>query len=163
MQPSLGNWTDDFVGRHGDAYEGDRSDWVRVLTPGNPGSADWDEAEKTCSNLVIGADLEVLTSRYGAAVDPQRQVIGVILRYRTEPWNIAANPRQLFTVSVAFSDVPAGDAAEYVPPAPGLFAPLPDDVFYPFTVEVTQAQQTARSAASAAVAAATGRRARTRR
>ena len=39
-------------------------------------------------------------------------------------------------MTTSFLEVPNGGFADFVPPAPSLFAPLPDDVFYPFTVNL---------------------------
>lgn len=39
-------------------------------------------------------------------------------------------------MTTSFVEVPTGGFSDFVPPAPSLFAPLPDDVFYPFTVNL---------------------------
>jgi hypothetical protein len=51
-------------------------------------------------------------------------------------WQLGASRRQLFTVTTSFIEVPNGGFGDFVPPTPSLFAPLPDDVFYPFTVNL---------------------------
>jgi hypothetical protein len=156
-QYTLQNLTDGYVGRYGDSYGARADDWLELDTA-DAGTPDWDDDEETCSGLVVGADLTIFSAAYGAAVDLQRQIVGARLRFREGSWRYGTAPRQLYTVAVSFVDVPTGGAAEFVPPAPGLFAPLPDDVFYPFTVT----PQAIAASTSSVAAAATGSSARRR-
>lgn len=132
-QYTLSNLTDSYIGRFGDSYGSLASDWVE-LVKGTAGDPSWDDDTQTCSGMVLGLAYEFFHAKYGAAVDLQQQIVGARLSFRTGAWRFASSPRQLFTVSASFIEVPTGAAAQFIPPAPGLFAPLPDDVFYPFSV-----------------------------
>ena len=135
-QFTLSNLTDGYIGRFGDSYGSNAADWVE-LAKGSAGDPSWDDDELTCSGLVVGADFEFFHAAFGAAVDLQRQIVGARLSFRTASWRYASAPRQIFTVTASFVDVPTGAAAQFVPPAPGLFAPIPDDAFFPFAVGPT--------------------------
>lgn len=149
-QPYSQNITDERIGRYGDSQGSSPDDWLQLLKDDSVGDPEWDEDELSCSNLVTAANITVLTSSFGAAVDLQRQVIGARLSFSKSTWRWVQSPRQLYTVTVSFVDVPAGAAAEFVPPPPGIFAPLPDDVFFPFTVTANSISAAGRQAASAA-------------
>jgi len=149
-QPYLLNATDERVGRYGDSQGSDPSDWLELIRDDPSKDPKWNEDELACSDLVTAAHITVLTSSYGASVDLQQQVVGVRLSFTKSTWRWVQSPRQLYTVTVAFASVPAGAAAEFVPPPPGIFAPLPDDVFFPFTVTANSITAAGRQAAATA-------------
>lgn len=127
------------MGRYGDSYGAAPSDWV-ALAVGEVGGSSWDEEGQACAGMALGADLQLFHAKFGAAVDLQEQIVGARLTYRTGTWRLASSGRMLFTVAVSFVEVPTGAAAEFVPPPPGLLAPLPEDAFYPFRPTSTAAR-----------------------
>lgn len=128
------------IGRFGDSYGVKSQDWVK-LNRESPSDSEWDDDSDTCSNVVLGARLEFITSSYGARVDLQHQIIGARLSFERGTWRYGQAPKQLYTVAVTFVQVPAESIVEFVPDAPTLFAPLPDDVFYPFTTATGAVQR----------------------
>ena len=93
-------------------------------------------------------NVQVLTAKLGSVGNPQRSVVGVRYQYQAGAFRFTCGPDECngsgqppsaalpFPIrsTVTFVDVSGTEPQQVVPPAPLLFPPLPNDIFYPFTV-----------------------------
>ncbi len=127
------------VGSWGNANMSVAEEWVQVQVSGLPAAApSWDAQQSTCSGLVTGYDLVLVTGLAGAASSPQRKVLYASLCFRTGNWRFvdgsAPAAAQRFWLGFGVQHVAKPQAARggVLKPAPPLFRPLPADVLYPF-------------------------------
>ena len=122
-----------------------------------PPAMSWDADTLTCSNVVVGINLDVLTAKVGTMDNPQSRVSRVESEWEYASWTYvdayaaAAVPatRQDFmlTSTVHFIEMDQASAEGVTPATPPIFPSLPADVFYPF---VSAGPAGGRAAASAA-------------
>ena len=135
----------------------------QLTKPSGDSAMSWDETTKTCKNVAVGVNIDVLTAKVGHLDHAQSKVQRVkvswnladwtytdlIPRTDESPWDDAADSRQDFLLksTVHFVEM-AQDAPEGVKPAsPPILPTLPADVFYPF---LSAGPAGGRAAASAA-------------
>lgn len=120
--------------------------WTRVGVTAATPTAAWDGTRGVCSGLLAGMDVEFLYTRVGEASNPQRKILAVRVSYPTDTWTFAredvrtardasgATGRQTFLVktTVTWSEWKPIRAVDYIPPAPPLIPPMPNDLWYPF-------------------------------
>ncbi|CAG9461453.1 unnamed protein product [Pedinophyceae sp. YPF-701] len=156
---------DIFIGIYGDSDPSVAADWVQVsvesvsdLTP-----MTWSESDLTCSNVVTGLDVEVLTAQIGQIDNPQRVAQLARARFITGAWrwpdglaDAAASKPFVLTNSVTFFAREQGDPVERAKKRPSFLPRLPSDAFYPFLEESAggAAALSAGAAAASALAAA---------
>lgn len=113
--------------------------WVALRAGGGPpgGGLVWDEASATCHNVVSGLRLRLLTGLAAPAAAPQAKLLAASACWSTSSWRFVSGRggAQAFPLSFAAAFVAkAGQATvAAVRPRPPLFAPLPRDLFYPFS------------------------------
>jgi tectonic-1/3 len=115
----------------------------------------WTAATRTCSNVPVGIELDVLTAKVGTMDNPQSRVARVATSWRYASWTYAADPfaaaatRQDFMLESAarFVEMVQDSAEGVTPQSPPVFPSLPSDFFYPF---LSAAPAGGRAAASAA-------------
>lgn len=116
------------------------SSWVPVLSSGWPPGTDleWDEATATCSNVITGFDINMVTGIAFASGNLQSKVLYAQVCFSVGSWSInqmaGQSLPQIFPLQFTASFVPKQQQqpAISLKPAPPLFAPLPPDLFYPF-------------------------------
>lgn len=114
----------------------------------------WDDDTKTCSNVPVGINIDVLTAKVGTMDNPQSRVSRVELSWVYGDWKYsdafaAASVRQDFMLksTVRFVEMDQASAEGVTPATPPIFPSLPADVFYPF---LSAAPAGGRAGASAA-------------
>lgn len=114
----------------------------------------WDDDTKTCSNVPVGINIDVLTAKVGTMDNPQSRVSRVELSWVYGDWKYsdafaAADVRQDFMLksTVRFVEMDQASAEGVTPATPPIFPSLPADVFYPF---LSAAPAGGRAGASAA-------------
>lgn len=119
----------------------DTSDCATALTAlAAPTTAmSWDAATSTCSDVVVGVNLDVLTAKVGTMDNPQSRVSRIEAKWETASWTFvdpyaSASTRQDFmlTSTVRFVEMEQASAEGVTPATPPIFPSLPADVFYPF-------------------------------
>ncbi len=127
------------VGVWGNSNYSQPDQWV-ALAPSNapPGPLQWSAATGTCSNLITGLDITLLSGISGDGANPQPKLLygRACFRYGTWKWD-AANPvgsAQRFPLSfkVYFKAAAQAPPTSTTKPSPPLAMPLPPDLFYPF-------------------------------
>jgi tectonic-1/3 len=147
------------VGSWGNANMSVAEEWVQVLVSGLPAAApSWDPLTSTCSGLVTGFDLQLVTGLAGAAKNPLRKALYASLCFRTGSWRFvdgsAPAAAQRFWLGFGVQHVAKPQAARSaMKPAPPLFRPLPADVLYPFVSGAGAARASAAGVVAAAAAA----------
>jgi tectonic-1/3 len=113
----------------------------------------WDASTNTCSNVVVGINLDVLTAKVGTMDNPQSRVSRVSPEWKYDSWTYAdpyasSGTRQDFmlTSTARFVEMEQASAEGVTPATPPIFPSLPADVFYPF---VSAGPAGGRAAASA--------------
>merc|ERR1739845_250324 len=93
-----------------------------------------------CNGAVVGVDLEVLYSHFGAKGDPQARIVAArqshrhgALQYTKSDIHAKQAFEFTFTVSFIRAD-DRGDSQLHLPPRPSLPMWLPRDLFYPFAI-----------------------------
>jgi tectonic-1/3 len=137
LQVVLGIW--------GNADSTRVSQWVPVQSSGwPPGTGlDWDEATATCSNVITGFDINLVTGIAFASGNLQSKVLYAQVCFSVGSWSFNQMAGQ------NLQNVPLQFTASFVPkqqqqpalslkPAPPLFAPLPPDLFYPFLTSAAE-------------------------
>ena len=116
-------------------------------------SMSWDASTNTCSNVVVGINLDVLTAKVGTMDNPQSRVSRVSPEWKYDSWTYAdpyasSSTRQDFmlTSTARFVEMEQASAEGVTPATPPIFPSLPADVFYPF---VSAGPAGGRAAASA--------------
>lgn len=114
----------------------------------------WNDDTKTCSNVPVGINIDVLTAKVGTMDNPQSRVSRVELSWVYGDWKYsdafaAASVRQDFMLksTVRFVEMDQASAEGVTPATPPIFPSLPADVFYPF---LSAAPAGGRAGASAA-------------
>jgi len=119
----------------------DTSDCATALTAlAAPTTAmSWDASTSTCSDVVVGVNLDVLTAKVGTMDNPQSRVSRIEAKWETASWTFvdpyaSASTRQDFmlTSTVRFVEMEQASAEGMTPATPPIFPSLPADVFYPF-------------------------------
>ena len=119
----------------------DTSDCATALTAlAAPTTAmSWDASTSTCSDVVVGVNLDVLTAKVGTMDNPQSRVSRIEAKWETASWTFvdpyaSASTRQDFmlTSTVRFVEMEQASAEGVTPATPPIFPSLPADVFYPF-------------------------------
>ncbi|KAJ3260839.1 Tectonic-1 [Boothiomyces macroporosus] len=153
----------DSIGKFGNASTTNVYDWIKIInnppsaltgTTSSPGTG-----VGICSNLLTSFNVEFLYSSYGSTSDPQQAIVGARYSYTsgTFEWtcesvqdcvdpniyvsgsesqsNIGTvkKPFQLSS-TVSFVQVSTLTLQLYVPPPPKIYAELPDDIWYPFSI-----------------------------
>jgi tectonic-1/3 len=113
--------------------------WVPVQSSGWPPGTDldWDEATATCSNVITGFDINIVTGIAFASGNLQSKVLYAQVCFSFGSWSfnqMAGQSLQVFPLQFTASFVPKQQQqpALSLKPAPPLIAPLPPDLFYPF-------------------------------
>lgn len=120
--------------------------WTRIGSTAATPTAAWDGTRGVCSGLLAGMDVEFLYTRVGEASNPQRKILAVRVSYPTDSWAFAREDvrtttdaggntgKQTFFVktTVTWSEWKPIRAVDYIPPAPPLIPPMPNDLWYPF-------------------------------
>eukprot|EP00003_Mantamonas_plastica_P014062 TRINITY_DN2441_c0_g2_i3.p1 TRINITY_DN2441_c0_g2~~TRINITY_DN2441_c0_g2_i3.p1 ORF type:complete len:372 (+),score=109.43 TRINITY_DN2441_c0_g2_i3:926-2041(+) len=163
-----GSRTYTHVGKFGDASYLDIGQWLSISGSSFPtlptASVD---PNGVCTSVVVSMDYEFLYARLGARSDPQNRIVGARVSYQTADLRYnciggscqysvmtSATDLQPFVLAstVRFVLLPDQALVEVVPPPPPGLPTLPDDIFYPFTIEV--ASDAATSSVSQAITAA---------
>ncbi|KAJ3270114.1 Tectonic-3 [Terramyces sp. JEL0728] len=153
----------DSVGMFGNASTTNVFDWIKIINNppsaitgavSSPGTS-----FGICSNLLTSFNVEFLYSSYGSTTHPQHAIVGARYSYTpgTFGWtcdsvrdcvdpniysagtetitNIgtASKPFQLSS-TVSFVQVSTLTSSLYIPPPPKIYAELPDDIWYPFSI-----------------------------
>jgi hypothetical protein len=99
----------------------------------------WLPDTQSCTGVVDGVHLRVLTTDVGSVSSPITKVIGAELEISTRRVKAARCPfgtapcETSFTVSATTSFVKRNSASyTFVPESPNIIPPLPYDFFYPF-------------------------------
>jgi tectonic-1/3 len=122
------------------------SQWVPVQSSGWPPGTDldWDEATATCSNVITGFDINIVTGIAFASGNLQSKVLYAQVCFSVGSWSFNQMAGQ------SLQNAPLQFTASFVPkqqqqqpalslkPAPPLFAPLPPDLFYPFLTSASE-------------------------
>jgi tectonic-1/3 len=131
VQVVLGIW--------GNADSSRVNQWVPVQSSGWPAGTDldWDEATATCSNVITGFDINIVTGIAFASGNLQSKVLYAQVCFSVGSWSfnqMAGQSLQVFPLQFTASFVPKQQQQPVLSlkPAPPLFAPLPPDLFYPF-------------------------------
>jgi tectonic-1/3 len=151
-------------GTFGNASVNNQYDWIKAIQDPNSavtGTVVQTDTLTTCANLLTNFDIEILYAKLGAATNPQSAIVGVRYKYTpgTFGWicdtpsdcvdpalysggaentaniGLTAKPYKLRS-SVTFAKVSENVAKLYVPPAPRLINPIPNDIWYPFNIPV---------------------------
>ena len=110
----------------------------------------------TCTSILTEFNMEFLTAKFGSTSNPQLGIVGARYSYTsgsisyrclnsldcikpsdliTGGSNTPGATPQLFRIKSTVSFVPiSDDPSLVVPPAPRLIPPLPNDIFYPFSL-----------------------------
>lgn len=130
------------VGVWGNSDAANVNEWVALSVVGWPAAAPtWSAADRTCSGIVTGYDLKIVTGVAFASDNVQKKVLYVQLCLTTGSWSFGArgDPTGAWAFplkfTVRFSALDQGRPAAALRPAPPLAAPLPPDLFYPFLAE----------------------------
>lgn len=114
----------------------------------------WDSDTRTCSNVPIGINIDILTAKVGTMDNPQSRVSRVELSWEYGSWTYAdpyaaSSTRQDFMLksTARFVEMDQASAEGVTPATPPIFPALPADVFFPF---LSAAPAGGRAAASAA-------------
>lgn len=112
----------------------------------NNADATTDNGLQVCENILQSAKLQILWSDFGSESNPQPGVIKARVVYDTDDF-IAQCDRPVdclnldtgtfgFRVetSVEYYKVKGSSVQMFVPPPPRLIPPLPNDIFYPFSL-----------------------------
>ncbi|KAJ3303109.1 Tectonic-1 [Kappamyces sp. JEL0829] len=123
------------------------SEWISVLDS-RPSwlTASTSDPNGSCSGLLTDFDIQFLYTALGSSANPQYAIVGARYQYTsgTFQWrcktNAACTNYNTATLpfpirnSVSFVLVSTTGTNLYSPPAPQIWATLPDDVWYPFQV-----------------------------
>ena len=97
-----------------------------------------------CSSILTHLDIQFLWADFGSSVNPQPAIIGVRVVYipgtfkyscsnNVDCANSGASAQNFFIrASASWIKVPEQKLSQFVPPAPRIIPPIPEDVFYPF-------------------------------
>jgi hypothetical protein len=138
------------IGVYGDSHPITEADWV-PLTIRYPNGADasllttvWDATTQTCSNVLSGIHVRVLTAEVGRVSTPISKVIGAELSFTSRSLSatrcaLGAAPCPTVMTTSATTTFAAVDSQSFnfVPESPQLIPPLPHDFFYPFFMDAT--------------------------
>lgn len=121
------------------------SQWLPVQSSGWPAATDleWSEATATCSNVITGFDINIVTGIAFASGNLQSKVLYAQVCFSVGSWSfnqMAGQTLQNFPLQFTASFVPKQQQppALSLKPAPPLFAPLPPDLFYPFRTSAAE-------------------------
>lgn len=127
-----------FIGSFGNssATNLDASQWFELARPSQTFPT---SPNATCANMILGAQYQFLFANSGEISNPQPQVIGASYTYDTArdlglvcTTPSCLNPQSVeITVSVSFVDV-SETAVSVLQAQPTIYAPLPEDFFFPF-------------------------------
>ncbi|WIA37923.1 hypothetical protein OEZ86_001300 [Tetradesmus obliquus] len=147
----LGEWLDELttqqvvLGIWGNADATRPSQWLPVQSSGWPAATDleWSEATATCSNVITGFDINIVTGIAFASGNLQSKVLYAQVCFSVGSWSfnqMAGQTLQNFPLQFTASFVPKQQQppALSLKPAPPLFAPLPPDLFYPFLTSAAE-------------------------
>ena len=126
-----------YVGIWGNSNWTTPQEWIPVVqTKSSFSNLVWQNG-RSCLNVVVGYDVQILTGLAFAANNAQQKVLYVNVCYRTATWSFptTADPSQpqRFFMTSTVSVVPLDQSPYGVKkPAPPLATPLPEEIFYPF-------------------------------
>jgi hypothetical protein len=141
--------------------------WARLDTGVLPTSASWDAARRTCTGIVSGIDIELLTASVGSAANPQHKIVAGRVSYATDSWAYSQEQGApaaagtgvqtfLLRTTVTFTEYKTADPTVFAP-APPVIPKIPSDLWYPFqTADDAAAQPFVTSGSTAAAAVAAG-------
>merc|ERR1740117_637229 len=145
-QPLAGhNVSDTHIGIFGDASFKLLNDWVEIKKYAAASEGSWTDTTQTCRGLITEYRIDVYIAPVGNVLAPQWKVIEAYQSYGTSavPFRpLTGTSRmgvELRTV-VTFIEVPDKVLVEQVKPAPRLLPEFPDDMFYPFEWQETEAE-----------------------
>ena len=142
------------IGSFGDSHPNMANDWV-PLTIRYPQGGDasqlvttWNAPTQTCSKVLSGIHLRVLTAEVGAVHHPVSKVVGAELSltsrsvatarctdaFRPSGGGAACETTVIVSASVSFAKIDS-QSFEFIPESPTLIPPLPYDFFYPFFMD----------------------------
>eukprot|EP00873_Tetraselmis_striata_P000555 jgi/Tetstr1/420819/TSEL_011895.t1 len=127
------------VGRWGNSDANNVNEWIEVVQDANATAMRWNDATKTCTNVLSGLQFEFLTNFVGASYNPQSQVAFARVQFLRSDWTFRNQlepeaPQDFFVTSrVQFvaQEQPAAEAVRGNNPF--ILPRFPADVFYPFT------------------------------
>ncbi|KAI8911712.1 hypothetical protein EDD86DRAFT_245973 [Gorgonomyces haynaldii] len=147
------------VGKFGNANVNNVYDWIPVISNPPDLLSTVGDGYSTCAGIVTSFDVEILYSYYGAAAKPQPAIVGIKYSYTTGTYRwFCENPSYCvdpntytsgssamgnigtvtkpFQIRSSISFVKVSNVASklFVPPAPQLINPIPNDVWYPFNI-----------------------------
>ncbi|RLN72237.1 hypothetical protein BBJ28_00000527 [Nothophytophthora sp. Chile5] len=110
----------------------------RDVTANSPGSI-----ELQCRDLITSVHLEFLVATIGAANNPQRKIIAARASHSTDSWSFwktasGNNTRRTYLIytTVTFVYVKTSAIDPLVPTTPPVWFSIPNDIFYPFTLNI---------------------------
>jgi hypothetical protein len=112
---------------------------LQIVQDANATAMRWNDATKTCSNVMSGFKFEFLTNFVGASYNPQSQVSFARVQFIRSDWTFrnqrAAEEAQDFFVTshVQFVAQEQSEPEVLRGNNPFILPRFPEDVFYPFT------------------------------
>ncbi|KAF5835100.1 hypothetical protein DUNSADRAFT_7906 [Dunaliella salina] len=127
------------VGIWGNSDPDNVNEWLQVRVSNFPfNEMSFSASPASCSNVVVGYDLKVLTGVAFASNNLQRKVLYVHLCFRTDTWTFpatksASEPHRFYLTSTAtFVPKDQEKRTNVKKPSPPLRTNVPEDIFYPF-------------------------------
>jgi len=127
------------VGIWGNSDPDNANEWLQVRVSNFPfNEMSFAASPASCSNVVVGYDLQVLTGVAFASNNLQRKVLYVHLCFRTDTWTFpvtksASEPHRFYLTSTAtFVSKDQEKRTNVKKPSPPLRTNVPEDIFYPF-------------------------------
>lgn len=130
------------MGIFGDSHPASQEDWLPLSLTLPPAGLErnWDATTQSCSNVLSGIRIDVLTADIGEVLRPLRKVVGAQLELSTQTvfarrCAIGRSCNTVFSISASASFTtlpPEGRIYEFVPQTPQIIPSLPADFFYPF-------------------------------
>mmetsp|Transcript_22034 Transcript_22034/g.43794 ORF Transcript_22034/g.43794 Transcript_22034/m.43794 type:complete len:719 (+) Transcript_22034:24-2180(+) len=134
------NITASLFAKWGDSNPLNLEDWTQIdyepITP----SANWVEARSVCDDVITNVNIEILTAKRGAELNPQSTILAARVSFGTGSFAWTSLDRvspQRFPISTTVTFIPYqfDSLEEFIPGTPPIYPFLPADVLYPLYIE----------------------------